>query len=278
MYHIDLSFFQTKSESTDVQTFQEKYNHSFHNIILNQVYSENGSSLDTETLPAFIEVKTELRERVIEVYSGGHHGVHFCLIPEAVKDDFVIGDQVIIRIGDAQEISQVFETGEIVKYKHEKSGKPGDLPHLIRSVNQYDEEKISRNKRDEERAKPLFYELIKKLKLEMKLVDVHFQFDRKKLFFFYTADGRVDFRQLAKELAAEFKTRIELRQIGVRDEAKIVGGIGTCGREYCCTSFISNFKRIYTQFASEQNLYTNLSKMTGPCGKLKCCLSFEIDT
>ena len=138
-------------------------------------------------------------------------------------------------------------------------------------------EKINRNKRDEERAKPIFLSLVNKLKLEMKLVDIHFQFDRKKLYFFYTSDGRVDFRQLAKDLASEFKTRIELRQIGVRDEAKQIGGMGTCGREYCCTSFMCNFKRISTQFASEQNLNLSFSKMSGPCCKLKCCLSFELD-
>jgi cell fate regulator YaaT (PSP1 superfamily) len=111
----------------------------------------------------------------------------------------------------------------------------------------------------------------------MKLVHIHYQFDRKRLFFFYTSDGRVDFRELAKDLASEFKTRIELRQMGVRDEAKNIGGLGTCGREFCCSSFLNNFKRISTQLANDQNLNTNLSKLSGPCGKLKCCISFEID-
>jgi cell fate regulator YaaT (PSP1 superfamily) len=87
----------------------------------------------------------------------------------------------------------------------------------------------------------------------------------------------VDFRELAKDLASEFKTRIELRQMGVRDEAKNIGGLGTCGREFCCSSFLNNFKRISTQLANDQNLNTNLSKLSGPCGKLKCCISFEID-
>ena len=111
----------------------------------------------------------------------------------------------------------------------------------------------------------------------MKLVDVHYQFDRKKLYFYYTADGRIDFRQLVKELANEFRTRIELRQIGVRDEAKLIGGVGSCGREYCCTSFISSFKKITTQVAHDQNLTSFLAKHSGPCGKLKCCLSFEAE-
>ncbi|MCK5088008.1 MAG: stage 0 sporulation protein, partial [Melioribacteraceae bacterium] len=90
-----------------------------------------------------------------------------------------------------------------------------------------------------------------------------------------TSDGRVDFRELAKDLASEFKTRIELRQIGVRDEAKRIGGLGTCGREYCCSTFINGFKKITTQIACDQNHSQNLSKLSGPCGKLKCCLSFE---
>ena len=106
--------------------------------------------------------------------------------------------------------------------------------------------------------------------------NIHYQFDRKRLFFFYTSDGRVDFRELAKELASIFKTRIELRQMGVRDEAKQMGGVGSCGREYCCSSFLSNFKRITTQIAADQNNSSNLSKMSGPCGKLKCCLSYEL--
>jgi cell fate regulator YaaT (PSP1 superfamily) len=111
----------------------------------------------------------------------------------------------------------------------------------------------------------------------MKLVDVHYQFDKKKLYFFYTTDGRVDFRELAKSLASEFRTRIELRQMGVRDEAKRIGGLGSCGREYCCSSFLNNFKKITTQVANQQNTSSNISKLSGPCGKLKCCLCFELE-
>ncbi|MBL1211950.1 MAG: hypothetical protein HND52_01220 [Ignavibacteriae bacterium] len=136
--------------------------------------------------------------------------------------------------------------------------------------------KFNSNYEDELNAIPIFRKAVEKYKLSMKLVDIHFQFDRKKLFFYYTSDGRVDFRELAKELASHFKTRIELRQIGVRDEAKRIGGLGTCGREFCCASFLSNFKRITTQIANDQNLSSNMSKLSGPCGKLKCCLSYEV--
>ena len=152
-----------------------------------------------------------------------------------------------------------------------------DLPQVQRKANQEDIEKVRKNFHDEERANPIFKQAIAKHNLIMKLVSIHYQFDRKKMYFFYTADGRVDFRELAKDLAAEFRTRIELRQIGVRDEAKKVGGMGTCGREYCCQSFLASFKRITTQLATEQNLLSNMGKLSGPCGKLKCCLSFEIE-
>ena len=152
-----------------------------------------------------------------------------------------------------------------------------EIPVIERIASEQDIERHLKNFEDAHEAKAVFIRLVSELSLEMKLVDIHYQFDRKKLFFFYTADGRVDFRELAKKLASNFKTRIELRQIGVRDEAKRMGGIATCGREYCCTSFMNNFKRITTDIAVENNISTSISKYTGPCGKLKCCLSFELD-
>ncbi|MBN2571533.1 MAG: hypothetical protein JXA68_05345 [Ignavibacteriales bacterium] len=152
------------------------------------------------------------------------------------------------------------------------------LPIARRKVTTEDMEKFNQTIEDEKKAKRTFIEKVNKYELDMKLINVHYQFDRKKLFFFYTADGRVDFRELAKDLALEFRTRIELRQIGVRDEAKRIGGIGTCGREYCCSSYLSNFKKITIKLASDQNISSNISKLSGPCGKLKCCLSYEIDS
>jgi cell fate regulator YaaT (PSP1 superfamily) len=168
--------------------------------------------------------------------------------------------------------------GELVKLKRHYLGYFGEeLPKFQRKASSEDLDRIRKNLQDETRAIPIFKKAMEKFNLNMKLVSIHYQFDRKKLFFFYTADGRVDFRELAKELASEFKTRIELRQIGVRDEAKKVGGVGTCGREYCCISFLSSFKRITTQLANEQNLLSSMGKLSGPCGKLKCCLSFEVE-
>jgi cell fate regulator YaaT (PSP1 superfamily) len=212
---------------------------------------------------------------IIEVECKGMLGCHFCEVTGEMPN---IGDFVIIENEDYNEIGLVKENSELLKIKRAELGLFGEkLPKAIRIMNEEDRSKYNKNLFDEVNAKPIFLKLVEKHNLNMKLVHIHYQFDRKRLFFFYTSDGRVDFRELAKELAAEFKTRIELRQIGVRDEAKNIGGLGTCGREFCCASFLSNFKRISTQLASDQNLNSNLSKLSGPCGKLKCCISFEID-
>ncbi|MBN1637826.1 MAG: hypothetical protein JW866_02590 [Ignavibacteriales bacterium] len=151
------------------------------------------------------------------------------------------------------------------------------LPIAKRKVTTEDMGRYNQTIEDEKKAKKIFFEKMNKYELDMKLINVHYQFDKKKLFFFYTADGRVDFRELARDLALEFRTRIELRQIGVRDEAKRIGGVGTCGREYCCSSYLSNFKKITVKLASDQNISSNITKLSGPCGKLKCCLSYEFD-
>ncbi len=213
---------------------------------------------------------------VVEVDCNGLLNCNFCTVDNGLTNNIFPEDFVIVNNDDSLEIAQVKLVGEIVRLKRHSIGLYGeDLPAIIRKAATDDLERVRKNIQDEERAVPFFRNAILRLNLNMKLVRVHFQFDRKKLFFFYTADGRVDFRELAKELASEFKTRIELRQIGVRDEAKKLGGMGTCGREYCCNSFLVNFKKITTHLANEQNLLSSMGKLSGPCNKLKCCLSFE---
>jgi cell fate regulator YaaT (PSP1 superfamily) len=205
-------------------------------------------------------------------------GIHFC--KNCQNLDLDLNDNIVIKFNNEYEYATVIETGEIVNLRMDRSdceNNNGELPSIERIANERDIDRHLKNIEDAHDAKAVFIKMVSELSLEMKLVDIHYQFDRKKLFFFYTADGRVDFRELAKKLAANFKTRIELRQIGVRDEAKRIGGIATCGREYCCTSFMNNFKRITTDIAVENNISTSISKYTGPCGKLKCCLSFELD-
>ena len=152
------------------------------------------------------------------------------------------------------------------------------LKPVIRMATKEDEEKEVSNKKKEKDAFKICLEKIKKHNLEMKLIDVEYTFDNNKILFYFTADGRIDFRELVKDLAAVFKTRIELRQVGVRDETKIVGGIGICGRSLCCHSYLSEFIPVSIKMAKEQNLSLNPTKISGVCGRLMCCLKNEEET
>jgi cell fate regulator YaaT (PSP1 superfamily) len=149
------------------------------------------------------------------------------------------------------------------------------LKKLIRLATQEDMDKIEQNQAKEEEAKRICAQKISQHELPMKLVDVEYTFDSSKIVFYFTADGRVDFRELVKDLAAIFRTRIELRQIGVRDEAKMLGGIGSCGRELCCACFLGDFEPVSIRMAKDQNLSLNPTKISGICGRLMCCLKYE---
>ncbi|MCW8850831.1 MAG: regulatory iron-sulfur-containing complex subunit RicT [Melioribacteraceae bacterium] len=220
--------------------------------------------------------KYNTTRNIIIAQCKGLLGIHFCENGKNINVN--INDNIILKINSEYEFATVIQTGEMVNFRMDKSDSADEiLPLIDRIATEKDFERHCSNISNTCEAKTVFLKLVNELSLEMKLVDIHFQFDRKKLFFFYTADGRVDFRELAKRLASKFKTRIELRQIGVRDEAKRIGGLATCGREFCCTSFMNNFKRITTDIALENNISTSISKYTGPCGKLKCCLSFELE-
>lgn len=152
------------------------------------------------------------------------------------------------------------------------------LKSIIRLADENDAAKYLENKEKSKKAYEICLEKIKKHNLEMKLIDAEYTFDNNKVLFYFTADGRIDFRELVKDLAAVFKTRIELRQIGVRDETKIVGGIGICGRELCCHKHLSEFVPVSIKMAKEQNLSLNPTKISGVCGRLMCCLKHEEDT
>ncbi len=149
---------------------------------------------------------------------------------------------------------------------------------IIRIATKEDEKKYISNKENSKKAFDICLEKINKHKLDMKLIEAEYTFDNNKVLFYFTADGRIDFRELVKDLAAVFKTRIELRQIGVRDETKIVGGIGICGRELCCNKHLSEFAPVSIKMAKEQNLSLNPTKISGVCGRLMCCLSHEQET
>lgn len=151
------------------------------------------------------------------------------------------------------------------------------LKKVIRLATEEDKRQVLQNKEDAEAAMDICLQKVYNHQLEMKLVDVEYTFDRNKIIFYFTADGRVDFRELVKDLAAVFKTRIELRQIGVRDEAKMLGGIGPCGRMLCCSTFLGDFEPVSIKMAKDQNLSLNPAKISGVCGRLMCCLKYEND-
>lgn len=171
------------------------------------------------------------------------------------------------------------ELGEVVVKKKFSSDTKFNTPlkKVIRIATHKDLKHYDDNKKKEKEAFKVCLDKIKKLKLNMNLTDVEYSFDNSKLLFYFTADGRVDFRELVKELASIFKTRIELRQIGVRDEVRRIGGNGICGRELCCCSFLNNFEAVSIKMAKEQNMSLNPSKISGNCGRLMCCLKYEQD-
>lgn len=180
----------------------------------------------------------------------------------------------------------IVETARGVEYGHvvlgnrevEDSKVVQPLKSVIRMVTKDDEIREQNNRKKEKDAFKICQEKIRKHNLEMKLIDVEYTFDNNKILFYFTADGRIDFRDLVKDLASVFKTRIELRQVGVRDETKIVGGIGICGRALCCHSYLSEFIPVSIKMAKEQNLSLNPTKISGVCGRLMCCLKNEEET
>ena len=184
------------------------------------------------------------------------------------------GDHVIV------ETARGIEFGHVVLGNREVEDKKvvQPLKSVIRMATRADEEVERKNKEKEKEAFKICLEKIKKHDLQMKLIDAEYTFDNNKVLFYFTADGRIDFRELVKDLAAVFKTRIELRQIGVRDETKIMGGVGICGRALCCHSYLSEFIPVSIKMAKEQNLSLNPTKISGVCGRLMCCLKNEEET
>lgn len=152
------------------------------------------------------------------------------------------------------------------------------LKSVIRIATEQDEKTVEKNRQKEKEAFKICQEKIRKHGLDMKLIEAEYTFDNNKVLFYFTADGRIDFRELVKDLAAVFRTRIELRQIGVRDEAKMLGGMGICGRKLCCNTFLSEFAPVSIKMAKEQNLSLNPTKISGVCGRLMCCLKNEQET
>ncbi|MBN2097617.1 MAG: stage 0 sporulation family protein [Candidatus Omnitrophica bacterium] len=181
------------------------------------------------------------------------------------------GDYVIIEADRGKEYGQVISEAELVP----ESEIEAPLRKVIRAASRDDLRQIQENKKQTKEAIETCTQKITEHKLEMKLVDAEFSFDRSKFIFYFTAEGRVDFRELVKDLARQFKARIELRQIGVRDEARLFGGYGSCGRMLCCKSFLKDFEPVTVRMAKDQNLPLNPAKISGVCGRLMCCLGYE---
>ncbi|MDO4921809.1 MAG: stage 0 sporulation family protein [Phascolarctobacterium sp.] len=175
------------------------------------------------------------------------------------------------------ETARGVEYGEVVigPREVEESGIVSPLKPVMRKATAEDDLKLAENKIREKEAFNICLRKIKNHELPMRLIDVEFTFDVNKIIFYFTADGRIDFRELVKDLAAVFRTRIELRQIGVRDEAKMLGGIGCCGRPLCCATFLGDFEPVSIRMAKDQNLSLNPTKISGICGRLMCCLKYE---
>ncbi|MGN1327935.1 MAG: stage 0 sporulation family protein [Clostridia bacterium] len=182
-----------------------------------------------------------------------------------------VKDKVIVETSMGEDIGEVV----ISKRQLPEDKITTTLKKVIRLANNKDIKRLEDNKNKEKKAFTTCEEKIKKYKLDMNLVDVEYKFDNSKIIFYFTADGRIDFRDLVKELAAIYKTRIELRQIGVRDEVRKIGGNGVCGRELCCCSFLNNFDILSIKMAKEQSASLNPSKISGNCGRLMCCLKYE---
>lgn len=182
-----------------------------------------------------------------------------------------VGDNVIVETARGLEFGKVTQGETTVK----DSELVAPLKNIIRIANEKDKRKHKENLAKKENAMRLCQEKIDAHKLEMKLIDVEYTFDNSKVVFYFTADGRVDFRELVKDLASVFRMRIELRQIGVRDEAKMLGGVGNCGRGLCCNTWLSDFEPVSIKMAKVQNLSLNPTKISGICGRLMCCLKFE---
>lgn len=208
--------------------------------------------------------------KIIEVeFKGGRKA--FFANPQEFP--FVVGDMVVVQAEKGEDLGRVVNIGSLV----DKRAGDEEHPQIYRKPSAKDLEQLEENHQLEEDAFSDCKKRIEEHGLEMKLVDVEYQFDRNKITFYFTSESRVDFRALVRDLASRYRTRIELRQIGVRDEAKRIGGLGVCGRRHCCTTFLREFEPVVTQFAKDQNLALNPTKLSGGCGRLMCCLRYERD-
>lgn len=217
-------------------------------------------------------------DQLVEVSFKNGSRKEFAYNPQHVRA--VTGDWVAIDTGNGYDLGQVSLSGELVdiQMKRKKVKRNASLYRIIRIANERDMEKLQEAREMEKNTMIHARIIARKLKLEMKIGDVEYQGDKRKATFYYIADGRVDFRELIKEYAREFRVKIEMRQIGARQESSRIGGLGSCGRELCCSTWLTDFKSVSTSAAKYQNLALNQTKLSGQCGRLKCCLNYELET
>ena len=215
---------------------------------------------------------------IVEVsFRNGTHKDFFFNQPHL---EALTGDQVVVDMGKGYDIGRISLSGELVRLqmRKKKVRSNSNLRKIIRRANERDLERLEEARSRERSALVLSRSIAYQLNSTMKISDVEFQADNRKATFYYTSEERVDFRKIVKEFAQEFRVKIEMRQIGARQESGLVGGIGSCGRELCCSTWLTDFKSVSTAAARYQNLAINQSKLSGQCGRLKCCLNYELDT
>lgn len=208
--------------------------------------------------------------RVVEVRLRESGRMHYYNCGDAT---YPVGEYVIVEADRGEDYGLVMSEPETILDGEVEQ----PLRHVVRRLSPADQERIEGNCHEGRAAMVTCAAKIAERKLPMKLIDVEYSFDRSKIIFYFTAEGRVDFRELVRDLASHFKARIELRQIGVRDEARMLGGIGCCGRQLCCATFLKDFEAVNIRMAKEQRLPLNPSKISGLCGRLLCCLRFEFE-
>ena len=224
-----------------------------------------------------LEIEDSQRFDKVEVSFKNGARKEFFYNPDYI--DAITGDYVAVDTGAGYDVGKVTLSGELVRMQMKKKrvNEKKDLSKILRIANNRDIERLEEARAKEKSTMVRARVIARSLDLKMKVGDVEYQADGKKATFFYTADGRVDFRELIRHFARDFKVKIEMRQIGIRQESARIGGLGSCGRELCCSTWLTNFKSVNTGAARYQNLAINQAKLSGQCGRLKCCLNFELD-
>ena len=257
-----------KNNDSEIKKTEELVSEAAPNEEVLVLEETKGEEVVSETKPAEADLNQQYRVVGIRFRPVGKT---YSFDPDNM--DFRMGDHVIV------ETSQGIEFGTVSTPPHLAAAKDVILPlkKVLRKASENDIKKNAENRELELKGRKAFQEKVQEHKLDMALSDVECSFDRSKLIFYFTSEGRVDFRDFVKDMASVFKTRIELRQIGVRDEAKQLGGLGICGRPLCCSSFLDDFQQVSIKMAKEQNLSLNPTKISGTCGRLMCCLRYEND-